>query len=160
MIMVKSKLRSADNAGGLLFKCIRVDGGFKRRYAGLGEMVGSVSKTRKAYRMETNKAKAAKVARKVKKTRKKKDKKFRPYLNLLVSLKKSTKRRNGTYIKFDENRIITLKEPRTFGPAGKTENIPDFFGTKIYGPTTLELLKNKTMKARFKHVISRSGGVV
>jgi ribosomal protein L14 len=36
MLMVESKMVAAYNAGGILFTCIRVFGGFKRRYAGLG----------------------------------------------------------------------------------------------------------------------------
>jgi large subunit ribosomal protein L14 len=120
MVRVTTLLRAADNAGGILFKCIRVDGGFKRRFSRLGEMVGAVSKTRKSYKVSPDKMKKAKIAKKVKKTRKKKDKKFRPYLNLLVALAARTKRADGSYIRFDENRVVSLKEPRTFGPAGKT----------------------------------------
>jgi len=67
MIMVESKLKAADNAGGILFTTIRIFGGFKRRYAGLGEMVGMVSHSRKVYKHETNKQKLAKLAKKVKK---------------------------------------------------------------------------------------------
>jgi len=67
MIMVESQLQSADNAGGILFTTITIFGGFKRRYARLGELVGAVSRTRKVYRRETNKQKLAKLAKKVKK---------------------------------------------------------------------------------------------
>jgi len=75
MIMIESKLKAADNAGGILFKCIQVFGGFKRRYARLGETVGAVSSSRKVYRHESNKQKLAKLAKKVKKKRKIKTKK-------------------------------------------------------------------------------------
>ena len=78
MIMVESKLVAADNAGGILFTCIRIFGGFKRRYAGLGEMVGAVSSSRKVYRHEDDKLKQAKLAKKVKKKRKQKSKKVKP----------------------------------------------------------------------------------
>jgi len=163
--MIESKLKAADNAGGIFFKCIKIFGGFKRRYAGLGELVGSVSQTRKSYKQETNKLKLTKLAKKVKKKRKIKNKKkkqpnLRPYLTLLVALKKSTKRINGTYLKFDENRILTFTEPTKFGPAGKSENIPNFIGTKVYGPVCLELVKNKLIRTRFKSVIRLSGGIV
>jgi ribosomal protein L14 len=165
MIMVESLVKSADNAGGILFKCTRVFKGFNRKYAKLGELIGAVSRTRKKYRKETNKIKMAKLAKKVKKKRKIKNKKkkqpnLRPYLLLLVALKKSTKRSTGCYIKFDENRILTFTEPTKFGPAGKTENIPNFIGTKVYGPVCLELVKNKTIRDRFKSVIIKSGGIV
>jgi len=85
---------------------------------------------------------------------------MRPYLALLVALKKSTNRKNGLYVKFDENRAMTFTEPTKFGPAGKTENIPNFIGTRTFGPVTLELVKNKTIRTRFKSVISLSGGIV
>lgn len=165
MIMIESKLKAADNAGGILFTTIQVFNGFKRRYAGLGEMVGVVSHSRKVYRYETNKQKLSKLSKKVKKKRKIKSKKkkqpnMRPYLGLLVNLKKSTHRKNGSYIKFDENRMITFTEPTKFGPAGKTENIPNLIGTRIFSPVTLELVKNKTIRTRFKSVITASGGIV
>jgi len=45
--MVESLVEAADNSGGIFFKCIRVFGGFNRKYAGLGELIGVVSSTRK-----------------------------------------------------------------------------------------------------------------
>jgi len=163
--MLESKIQASDNAGGILFTCITIFGGFKRRYAGLGETVGVVSHSRKVYRHETDKLKLSKLAKKVKKKRKIKNKKkkqpnLRPYLALLVSLKKSTRRGDGSYIKFDTNNMMTFTEPTKFGPAGKTENIPNFIGTKTTGPVCLELVKNKKIRTRFKSVISLSGGIV
>jgi len=165
MITIESKLKTIDNAGGILFTCITIFGGFKRRYARLGELVGIVSYTRKVYRKETDKLKISKLVKKVKKKRKIKNKKkkqpnLRPYLGLLVSLKKSTGRIDGSYIKFDNNSVLTFTEPTKFGPAGKTENIPNFIGTKTFGPVCIELVKNKKIKTRFKSVISLSGGIV
>jgi len=43
MITVGSKIKSADNAGGILYKCITVFKGFARRYARLGELVGTIA---------------------------------------------------------------------------------------------------------------------
>lgn len=165
MISIESKLDAEDNAGGIRFTCITVFGGFRRRYARLGELVGVVSHSRKSYKAQTDKAKLAKLAKKVKKKRKIKNKKkkqpnLRPYLGLLVGLKKTTRRSDGSYIKFDKNRMMTFSEPTKFGPAGKTENIPNFLGTKAYGPVTIELVKNKTIRTRFKSVIGKSGGIV
>jgi ribosomal protein L14 len=96
-----------------LFKCIKIYGGFNRRFAKLGQLVGVVSKTRKKYKKNINKLKLAKLSKKVKKKRKIKNKKkkqpnLRPYLGLLVALKKSTKRLDGSYIKFYENRMLTF----------------------------------------------------
>jgi len=165
MLPIESKIKSIDNAGGILFTCITVFGGFKRKYARLGELIGVVSHTRKVYKKETDKLKIAKLIKKVKKKRKIKSKKkkqpnLRPYLGLIVNLKKSTKRLDGSYLKFDSNSILTFTEPTKFGPAGKTENIPNFIGTKIFGPVCLELVKNKKIKTKFKSVISLSGGIV
>jgi ribosomal protein L14 len=165
MIAVGSKLKAADNAGGILFTCIRISGGFKRKYAGLGEVVGVVSKSRKSYTRVRDKLKLAKLSKKVKKKRKIKNRKkkqpnLRPYLALLVALKKSTKRSKGEYVKYDENRIFTFTEPTKFGPAGKTENIPNFMGTKAYGPSCMEIVRNKVIRTRFKSVIDASRGIV
>jgi ribosomal protein L14 len=165
MICVESKIKAADNAGAILFTTITVPYGFKRRYARLGELVGVVAHSLKSYKQTENKLKLAKLAKKVKykrkiKSKKKKQPNMRPYLGLLVALKKATRRKDGTYIKFDDNRAMTFTEPTRFGPAGKTENIPNFIGTKAFGPVCLEIVKNKIIKTRFKSVISASGGIV
>jgi len=167
VIQVESKLKVSDNAGGILFTAITIKHGFKRRYAYLGELIGVVSRTRKVYNRETDdKLKLAKLAKKVKKKRKIKSKKrkqpnTRPYLGLLINTKYPTNRINGSYIKFDENRMITFTEPTKYGPAGKTDkNIPNLVGTKITSPAIMELVENKTIKERFKKVIDLSGGIV
>lgn len=162
--MIETKIKAADNAGGIKCKCITIFGGFKRRYACLGELVGVIASSRKVYKQQTNEQKLAKLAKKLKKKRKIKAKKkrqpnMRPYLGLLVALKKRTKRPEGVYPKFDENRLFTFTEPTKFGPAGKTENIPNFIGTKATGPAPAELVKNKTIRARFKKAISVAGGI-
>jgi large subunit ribosomal protein L14 len=144
MIQVETKLKAADNAGALTFKCIRVFGGFKRRYAKLGEMVGSVAQIRRVYSAETDKKI---LAKKVKKKRKQKSKKIkpniRPYLTLLVATRKRMNRKDGSYLKFDENRVLTFSEPTRFGPAGKSTMIPNFLGSRVFGPICRELRVNK-----------------
>jgi len=144
MIQVESRLKAADNAGAITFKCIRVFGGFKRRYAKLGEMVGSVAQMRRIYSADTDKKI---LAKKVKKKRKQKSKKvkpnIRPYLTLLVSTKKRMNRKDGSYVKFDENRVLTFSEPTRFGPAGKSTMIPNFLGSRVFGPICRELRINK-----------------
>lgn len=144
MIMVESKLVSADNAGAITFKCIKIFGGYKRRYAKLGEIVGSISFTRRIYSNDIDKKI---LSKKVKKKRKQKSKKIkpniRPYLTLLVATKKSTNRHDGSYIKFDENRVLTFSEPTKFGPASKSTMIPNFLGTRIFGPICKEVRSTK-----------------
>lgn len=161
MISVESTLKSADNAGAVKFKCIQVFGGFKRRYARLGEMVGSIAKVRRVYSADTDKKV---LAKKVKKKRKQKSKKvkpyIRPYLTLLVSLKKSTNRKNGSYIKFDENRALTFSEPTRYGPAGKSTMVPNFLGTRVFGPICRELRVSKWFNEKYRSVIQKSKGIV
>jgi large subunit ribosomal protein L14 len=161
MITIESKMKTADNAGAVTFKCIAVYGGFQRRYARLGEMVGSVAQVRRIYRADTNKKV---LAKKVKKKRKQKSKKvkpyIRPYLTLLVALKKSTNRRDGSYIKFDQNRVLTFSEPTRFGPAGKSTMVPNFLGSRVFGPVCRELRASKWYNEKYRSVIQKSRGVV
>jgi ribosomal protein L14 len=115
MIALESKLKSADNAGAVTFKCITIYGGFRRRYARLGEMVGSVAQLRRVYRADTNKKILAKKVKKKRKQKSKKSKPYiRPYLTLLVAVKATTNRKDGSYIRFDENRVLTFSEPTRY----------------------------------------------
>ena len=63
------------------------------------------------------------------------------------------------YIKSNLNRAFTFTEPTRFGPAGKTENIPNFMGTKCFSPACLELVKTPKIRTKFKSVILKSGGI-
>jgi len=63
MISINSTMDVADNAGATKFKCIRITGGFARRYAKLGDMVGSVSQTRRKYDAALDKKKRMKKDR-------------------------------------------------------------------------------------------------
>jgi ribosomal protein L14 len=165
MLLIESVIEANDNAGGIKFTIITIFGGFRRRYARLGELVGVVSKTRKTYKLQTNKQKLAKLAKKVKKKRKIKARKkrqpnMRPYLGLLVAVCKNTNRYNGSYIRFLENRMVTYTEPTKFGPAGKTENIPNFIGTRMEGPVPFEITTTPTLQHRFGGTARRAGVVV
>jgi len=161
MIAIETTLKSADNAGAILFKCIQVFGGFKRRYAYLGEMVGSIARLRKVYRADTDKKI---LAKKVKKKRKQKSKKIkpyiRPYLTLIVGVKKAANRKNGLYIKFDENRVLTFSEPTRYGPAGKSTMVPNFLGTRVFGPICQELRTTKWLNEKYRSIIQKSKGIV
>jgi large subunit ribosomal protein L14 len=166
MIMIETTMVPADNAGAKVLKCITIHGGFKRRYAKLGEMVGSVSQRRRVYRTNgrSDPRRDKTIARKVKKKRKQKSKKIkvyiRPYRTLLVSVKKPTNRLDGSYIKFDKNRVITFSEPTKFGPAGKTTGIPNFLGTRVFGPVCRELRATKKLYDKYRFIIHKSRGVV
>lgn len=80
MLILESTIRAADNAGGVFFKCITVYGGFKRRYARLGEIVGSIAKTRRVYSDDLNKKT---LAKKVKKKENRSQKKLNLTLDLI-----------------------------------------------------------------------------
>ncbi len=107
MIQHRSMLAVADNSGAKKLQCIRVLGGYKKRYAHLGEII-------------TCSVKSA-VPRGV-------VKKGEVVHAVLVRLKKETRRKDGTYIRFDENAAVIVdkknKEPK---------------GTRIFGPIAREL---------------------
>jgi ribosomal protein L14 len=161
MIATTSCLIAADNAGAIVFKCITVFDGYRRRYARLGDLVGSVSKSRRKYSASLDKKMRS---RKVKKKRKIKSKKrkeptLRPYLTLLVSVRAPTRRADGSSVKFDSNRVLTFTEPTRFGPAGKTENIPNFLGSRVFGPVCQEILMRPLLRKQFKSVIVKAGDI-
>ena len=113
MIQQESRLRVADNTGAKEILCIRVLGGSGRRYAGIGDViVGTVEDALPGAGVKKGDVVKAVIVRTV----------------------KSTRRPDGSYIKFDENAAVILKndgEPR---------------GTRIFGPVGRELRDKKFMK--------------
>ena len=107
MIQLRTMLKVADNSGAKLLQCIHVLGGSARRYGRLGDViVGTV--------------KVADPRREVKKhdvTR-----------ALIVRQKKEYRRRDGSYIRFDDNACVILDE--------KTKNPK---GGRIFGPVAREI---------------------
>ena len=104
MIQQETRLKVADNTGAKELLCIRVLGGSKRRYAGLGDkIVATVKDAIPGGNMKKGEVVKAVIVRTVKETR----------------------RPDGSYIKFDENAAVILKgdgEPRgtrIFGPVGR-----------------------------------------
>lgn len=113
MIQQETRLKVADNTGAKELLCIRVLGGSKRRYAGLGDMI--VCSVKDA--IPGGNVKKGDVVKAV-----------------VVRCKKETRRPDGSYIKFDENAAVILKndgEPR---------------GTRIFGPVGRELRDRKYMR--------------
>ncbi len=105
MIQQESRLRVADNTGAKEILVIRVLGGSKRRYAGVGDMVVATVKDA----IPGGNVKKGEVVRAV-----------------VVRTAKENRRVDGSYIKFDENAAVILKtnnqEPRgtrIFGPVGR-----------------------------------------
>ena len=104
MIQQESRLKVADNTGAKELLCIRVLGGSKRRYAGLGDKIVATVKDA----IPGGAVKKGEVVKAV-----------------IVRTVKETRRPDGSYIKFDENAAVLLKgdgEPRgtrIFGPVGR-----------------------------------------
>ncbi len=106
MIQPRTMLKVADNSGAKLIQCIRVLGGSKRRYAQIGDIiVGTV--------------KSAEPRRPVKK--------HDVVKAVIVRQKKPFRRKDGTYIRFDDNAVVVLE-------AGKNPK-----GGRIFGPIAREL---------------------
>lgn len=113
MIQMQSMLTVADNSGAQKVQCIKVLGGSKRRYAGLGDII--VCSVKEA--APNSQAKKGDVVRCV-----------------IVRLKKEVRRKDGSYIKFDENAAVVVDDsgaPR---------------GTRVFGPVARELRDRKFMK--------------
>ena len=113
MIQQESRLRVADNSGAKEVLCIKVLGGSKRRYASIGDIiVGTVKDA-----LPGGAVKKGDVVKCV-----------------IVRTKKENRRPDGSYIRFDENAAVLIKndnEPR---------------GTRIFGPVGRELRDRKFMK--------------
>jgi large subunit ribosomal protein L14 len=113
MIQQESRLKVADNTGGRELLCIRVLGGSKRRYANIGDVIVATVKQATPGGV----VKKGEVVRAV-----------------VVRTKKGLRRWDGSYIKFDENAAVIIKEDQ------------DPRGTRIFGPVARELREKKFMK--------------
>ena len=113
MIQQESRLKVADNSGAREVLCIRVLGGSGRRYASLGdEFIGTVKQAIPAANV-----KKGEVVRCV-----------------VVRANKERRRPDGSYIRFDENACVIVREDGT--PRG----------TRIFGPVARELRERRFMK--------------
>ena len=113
MIQQESRLRVADNTGAKEVLCIRVLGGSGRRYAGIGDVIVCTVKDA----IPGGNIKKGEVVKAV-----------------VVRTSKDRRRPDGSYIKFDENAAVILRqdgEPR---------------GTRIFGPVGRELRDKRFMK--------------
>ncbi|AUG77760.1 MULTISPECIES: 50S ribosomal protein L14 [Streptomycetaceae] len=114
MIQQESRLRVADNTGAKEILCIRVLGGSGRRYAGIGDVIVATVKDA----IPGGSVKKGDVVKCV-----------------VVRTVKSRRRPDGSYIRFDENAAVVLKN---------TDGDPR--GTRIFGPVGRELRDKKFMK--------------
>jgi large subunit ribosomal protein L14 len=121
MIQQESRLRVADNSGAKEVLCIRVLGGSKRRYAGVGDtIVVSVKDTSPGGIKNGSVSKA-----------------------VIVRTKKEIRRKDGSYIRFDDNACVLLNtqdEPRgsrIFGPVARELRDKDFMRIVSLAPEVL-----------------------
>ena len=113
MIQQESRLRVADNTGANELLCIRVMGGSTRRYARIGDIItATVKDATPGGTVKKGDVVKAVVVRTVNKTR----------------------RKDGSYIRFDENAAVVIKDDKT--PTG----------TRIFGPVARELRDKGFMK--------------
>ena len=113
MIQTESRLRVADNSGAKELLCIRILGGTSRKYANIGDIV--VASVKKA--APGGQVKKGDVVKAV-----------------IVRSAKGLRRDDGTYIRFDENAAVIVKEDKN--PRG----------TRIFGPVARELREKDFMK--------------
>ena len=113
MIQQESIVKVADNSGAKTALVIRVLGGTRRRYAGLGDVVIVAVKNA----LPNGTVKKSDVARAV-----------------VVRTAKETRRKDGSYIRFDENAVVIIND------AGEPR------ATRIFGPVARELREKKFMK--------------
>ncbi|SHJ95450.1 LSU ribosomal protein L14P [Geosporobacter subterraneus DSM 17957] len=113
MIQQESRLRVADNSGAKELLCIRVLGGSKRKYANIGDIIVCSVK-------EATPGGVVKRGQVVK--------------AVVVRSKHGARRIDGSYIKFDENAAVIIKEDKN--PVG----------TRIFGPVARELRERDFMK--------------
>ncbi len=113
MIQQESYLKVADNTGAKEIKCIRVLGGSGRKYGNIGDVI--VASVRKA--APGGQVKKGDVVRAV-----------------IVRTAKGVRRADGTYVRFDENAAVLIREDKN--PRG----------TRIFGPVARELRDKDYMK--------------
>jgi large subunit ribosomal protein L14 len=113
MVQEETNLIVADNSGARRVRCIRILGGHERRYAGVGDVIVVSVKAS----LPNSNVKKGDVSKAV-----------------IVRTKKEIRRKDGSYIRFDENAAVLLNnngEPK---------------GTRIFGPVARELREKNYMK--------------
>lgn len=113
MIQAESRVKIADNTGARELLVIKVLGGSGRRYAGVGDIVVGTVKAA----IPGGSVKKGDIVKAV-----------------VVRTKKEKRRKDGSYIRFDENAVVLINEAR------------DPRGTRIFGPVARELREKRFMK--------------
>ena len=113
MVQQETRLKVADNSGAKELLCIRVLGGSKRKYGNVGDVIVATVKSATPGGV-VKKGKVVKA--------------------FIVRSNKGIKRNDGSYIAFDENAAVIIKDDKT--PVG----------TRIFGPVARELRDHEFMK--------------
>lgn len=113
MIQTETRLKVADNSGAKELLCIRILGGTSRKYANIGDVIVCAVK-------EASPGGVVKKGEVVK--------------AVVVRTKKGARREDGSYVKFDQNAAVIIKEDKN--PVG----------TRIFGPVARELRDKNYMK--------------
>ena len=113
MIQQESRLKVADNSGAREILCIRVLGGTRKRYASLGDQIVWTVKVATS----SGNVKKGQVVKAV-----------------IVRTKKERRRKDGSYIRFDDNACVIIDENKQMK------------GTRVFGPVARELRDNDFMK--------------
>ena len=113
MIQQESRIKVADNSGAKEILCIRVLGGTGKRYASVGDKIVGTVKTA----TPSGSVKKGQIVKAV-----------------MVRVKKEIRRKDGSYIRFDDNACVLIDENEQMK------------GTRIFGPVARELRDNNFMK--------------
>ncbi|MBU8921076.1 MAG: 50S ribosomal protein L14 [Bacteroidales bacterium] len=113
MIQMQTNLAVADNSGAKSIRCIKVLGGSKKRYARIGDIISASVRVA----MPGGGVKKGQVVKCV-----------------IVRTKKEIRRKDGSYIRFDQNAAVIINEQK------------EPVGTRIFGPVARELREKQFMK--------------
>lgn len=108
MVQLRTMLTSADNTGARRLMCIQVMGGYKKRYGRIGDIITCVVKEANPHSM----VKKSEIVKAV-----------------VVRARKETRRKDGSYIRFDDNAAVIITDLKNKEPKG----------TRIFGPIPREI---------------------
>jgi len=108
MVQLKTMLTSADNTGARRLMCIQVMGGYKKRYGRIGDIITCVIKEANPHSM----VKKSEIVKAV-----------------VVRARKETRRKDGSYIRFNDNAAVIITDLKNKEPKG----------TRIFGPIPREI---------------------
>ena len=128
-MQTESRIKVADNSGAKEILCIRVLGGYRKRYARVGDIIVASVKSATPH----TPIKKGDIVRAV-----------------IVRTKKEIRRKDGTYLRFDENACVIIdkekKEPkgsRVFGPIAREVRRAGFPKIASLAPEVLEIINYK-----------------